>query len=688
MQMSRKLRSLAAVVVLAMLTPMARAEVADVLQQAPADAPIVVAVPNLGALSQKLAKLDQQLGLGQPVLANLLAFVKGLSGLQQGINDQGGAALVFTAVPTPDQDKPQAYLLVPVTDYKAFMGNFPNAGAGDVASVQFAGEPGFVKQAGKYALLGPQQDIVTNAKIGGGNMAQRSGKLGSNTLAGSDAVIYLDLTKIGPAISPMVEAGLAQAAAQIDANPALGPNAEMARTMVNLYGDAIRALLRDGDSLVIGLQLSDAGIGFTESAQFKAGSPLAKSFANAPKSEPTFDRLPGRPFMLSVAMDNDALPVRDLVKSFAARFGPETPLGSLIGPAMKLMDKIGHQTQQAIYPPNLGGATPSLFTSVAVYDSPAPQELRASYADYIRSLANVKLGEGTGYKSDYKEAAKDVAGKKADSFTLQVTMPPEAMAQMGPLGGLFLQPMNGNIIALDKQVVITSGADDALLQEAVKAAGGGGDLATKTAGLQDVRKALPPHRAVEAYIGVGTIMQMANSLLVMFAPGMALNVPADLPPVATSVSVAEGGANAHFYVPMPVIVAIKNTIQQFQPGGAGGVGPGARGAAPAAPAAPLSPKVGTASDADFDALLKSDKPVVIEFWATWLPACGQQGAVSSAIADSMDNVKVVRIDVDKNPKAVDSQKVEELPTVLVIKGGKVQKFTGPTPKEKITAALQ
>ena len=104
----------------------------------------------------------------------------------------------------------------------------------------------------------------------------------------------------------------------------------------------------------------------------------------------------------------------------------------------------------------------------------------------------------------------------------------------------------------------------------------------------------------------------------------------------------------------------------------------------------MSKPVNITDDTFEQEVLQADKPVIVDFWATWCGPCKMIAPILEEVAaEYAEKVKVVKLDVDANNRTAGKYNIMSIPSLLFFKGGEmVDQVVGAIPKAQLTARLE
>lgn len=95
-------------------------------------------------------------------------------------------------------------------------------------------------------------------------------------------------------------------------------------------------------------------------------------------------------------------------------------------------------------------------------------------------------------------------------------------------------------------------------------------------------------------------------------------------------------------------------------------------------------------DSNFkEEVFESEEPIFVEFFATWCVHCQALAPVLEEVSNEVKGIKFVKVDIDKNPKAVNTFNIEGTPTLFVFKNGRaVTTHSGFLPKAQLIKYIE
>jgi hypothetical protein len=562
---------------------------AQAIKLVPANALVVVKVADLEVTSKKVADFCGTLGLVQmnPKLADPLGMVLEQMGVSAGVNKGGDLAAAMVdpdaAGGNPDQS---VIVLFPVSDYQAFLGNFPgNTTQDNVTQVQFKNDvnPSFVAHWGDYAAISPSRTLVATQPTSFITL----GDLASKEMDVKDFVVYANVKLLRPKAQAALENWRTMAMAQIDKaaqNPTpAGTNVNVAKVspvlkvIANQLITLAEEFSNDVDDASFSTNLSPDGIGSTGLLEFAPGSKLGTMVAQGKNTDASLlSGIPdGKYLLFGGGVSNPAV-TSQFVNDFLSPIEKAiTDLGPDYAPFLDMISaaKTTIATQTGIRfamiaPTGPLGQEP-LFQFMTTRTGGSKTLLAATHQMYDSWQAAMKtLGvPQTGTTTTVTTAAKTLDGVSFDLFqtSFDASQNPQAAQAMqfmtfiyGPNGmQQYIGPVN------DDSLLGVSGMSDTSISGAIAAIKSGGDPLANTATVKAVAAELPTERQAVVYIPLDLWASTGLNYAKQFSMDMGVKIPEDLPPVGITTETQGSAVRFDAYVPAQLIQALTSAGMQI-----------------------------------------------------------------------------------------------------------------------------
>lgn len=557
--------------------PAALAALPDVADRVPANAQIVITLDNLESFMSQMGAIEKLFNNGEASEDGPLAELEKIRGAQ-GLKKDGAVAMVVMpgadGKPAMSEDQPpQMVVLVPVTDFKAFVTGFEGHAQGAVTAITIDGSEAFAKDiGGGYALMSDQQALVESFPDAKGQREghlARAGARGRDIIDRSSLVVLADIQGLKPVLQDGVNmmkeqaeamsgmAGMGDAGADDEA-------ADKAKESAKVFTDMTEAFMRDGRTAVAGISLAGGHVVMHFGAQFKENTPLAGTFAAAGNCAPLLNKLPATPFILAYGMDMSSPEFRKVMTDLQ-KLQAEQGMGEI----NRLMSGVaegatGGSFIMGFNPMALMGG--GLFINSAQYTATKDSATLMGAAKEATLALNGKETEVGTFTTSYEADAVEVSGVKASKATMKITPGADTDPMVGQMMAMMMGPTQ-QIETLSAPVeggIVTALSNNPpLLASAIEAAKSGKGLGADE-GVKTVRELLPNNRVMEAFLGTKSILDSVGPFLAMAGVAEELKVPASMNPMGFAMTSGEGGMSMTMVIPADNLKAFADIAQQMQ----------------------------------------------------------------------------------------------------------------------------
>ena len=555
---------------------------AQSLTSVPDNAIVMVKVNNLEQTSKKAAVLFQQWGLvaKNPMLADPLATMQGLSGVSQGVNRTGEAAFIYF---NPQRRQPvdgQPYIvLVPVTDYPAFIKGFPDATTEEgisTATFPTSPDPMFIANWEGFAAISPNRTLLATKPT-----ATKATGLAAKELVGKDIVAYVNFRGFRQQAIQGMGFGRAMVIGQVEQTVAADPKraslAPVVRAGMEQLFTGVEHVINETQSITLGINLADDGVQTTMMAEFDPASYLGQTAAAFKGSNANLlTGLPDDKYVVTAGVAFDGAAMVKLIDDVA---GPALVAANKVGadakPIVEYIDTVKSMCvvmkayTVGVSSANGKAAKSPLFDATAVLSGDAKgliagQKRMAAFQQEFAKLFNMPGGRPKTITT-IVENVKTLDGVSFDHMNTRIESatpgsPEQKMmdAVYGEGGmNLLMGAVNAN------SVVISTFKTDAEIKKAIIAAKAQDATVGTDAATRQVAGKLPQNRCMVMYLDGSQLMTMVSKASESFT-GVPLDykIAAGQPPIGVTIGTDGSAVRQDIFVPSALVQSISAAVME------------------------------------------------------------------------------------------------------------------------------
>ncbi len=565
---------LAAVFCLGVLAASAAQAAQSVLDVIPDDALGFALINRIGQTDAKIKELGELIQM--PITQTPLEAFKRFAGIEKGLDEKGTAALVVMRASDPDDD-PRPVAFVPVTDYKAFIGQFEPEKVTDAISRVTVGDgPSLVANKGDYALFvkTDNQDLLESLLASRKSVAEQVTPW-REWIDRSDAVAVAT----GHAVKLFAE----EASDKLDeVRPmfeGMGEQGAQVVAVFEMYKKILRTASKELTMAGVGVLVEkDGSLRLSGRGQFAPDGQLAGWFKGA-KGRPsnTWTGIPNEPFALAAAgvlpeglmkglMDFSTKMMKNMQNIYGLN---EEQMEKLADISVKSMKGVrGMSMALGVVEPGqplYRGVTGTMWVDDA-------EAFLDRYAEVVKSMSKLAAEAEHSPLTTMTATPTQIAGRKG--FELTVDLAPmyerPELEQLAPLFKAMYGPdskLSVYLAAADRNTVVFAYLDKAGAVKAVKAATGASATLAADPTVAAMTKRLPADAQWIGFWSPRGTVQLAGRMIEGFAPeGSAVSLPEfpKTPPIGFAMKVSPTGAHKELLIPVEALKELSAYVKQIQ----------------------------------------------------------------------------------------------------------------------------